>query len=193
MINTKLCKACSFLSIVYWNVHVSSSGKSSFWACWFFQPSSLPDFLQKPICIAPASSALPAQHLAVWLYRTLQCSGLQWAPVTELNDFFFQFAFLSPPLPLQHSYHGAASPTVFPPLTLLPSVVTQSSHMPGRNQSCLHHMWFCGIYMCKIIFKIINIFYPAFFRRYNSLTYSSYMIRFCYFIPLTCKYCFWSF
>ena len=119
MINTKLCKACSFLSIVYWNVHVSSSGKSSFWACWFFQPSSLPDFLQKPICIAPASSALPAQHFAVWLYRTLQCSGLQWAPVTELNDFFFQFAFLSPPLGNFSLWSTFISSLYFSPFSLL--------------------------------------------------------------------------
>ena len=53
------------------------------------------------------------------------CSGLQL-----LNDFFFfHFAFLSPSLPLQHSYHGAASPMVFPPLTMLSSVVTQRSHI----------------------------------------------------------------
>ena len=129
MINTKLCKICSFLSIVYWNVHVSSSAKSSFWACWFFQPSSLPDFLEKPI-----SLALHPQHTALsTLQSGFQSPAVQWFAVDSSYwiEWFFFFCSLhsSPSLPLQHFYHGATSPTVFPPLTMLSSVVTQSGHI----------------------------------------------------------------
>lgn len=59
---------CWFLSHVHKNVHVSSNAKNFCWTCWFLQPSSLSDLLEKSISIPPASSLLTVHHLAIWFY-----------------------------------------------------------------------------------------------------------------------------
>lgn len=95
------------------------------------EPAGFPAFftarlLAGPICIAPASAL--CQHTLqsgfTELCSVVVCSGLQL-----LNWMIFSSLHSSLLLCLCSIPHGAASPTVFPPLMLLPSVVTQSSHI----------------------------------------------------------------
>lgn len=85
---------CWFLFHVHKNVHVSSNAKNFLWTCWFLQPSSLPDLLEKSISIPPASSSLTVQRLAIWFYTALQWNCSQWALNSWIEWLFLSSAFL---------------------------------------------------------------------------------------------------
>lgn len=95
MINTELCKelyAGSFFMSTKMFMYPLKQ-KNSLSACWFLQPSSLPDLLEKSI-----SFPLHPYHS---LFNTLQSGFIHFSEtvlsglsVTELNDCFFQSGLL---------------------------------------------------------------------------------------------------
>lgn len=101
---------CRFLFHVHKNVHVSSNAKNFPWTCWFLQPSSLPDLLEKSISIPPASSLLTVQRLAVWFYAALQWNCFQWALNSWIEWLFLSVCIPYPSLCLQHLHHWATFP-----------------------------------------------------------------------------------